>query len=167
MRVAWFQARMRRWLPSLRSLQKQNTPRLAVVAVCGFTLWGACLGWLFKPGRPDAETLAFQALMPGIAEEMVYRGIAPAILMGLILWKRGPDRTPWAVIAATSVLFGIWHSLDYSHGKLGFDLLSGLFPAIGSVVRGWLRFRTGSLLVPVLGHSFANIAFHLVGEIVT
>ncbi|MGZ5478446.1 MAG: CPBP family intramembrane glutamic endopeptidase [Candidatus Aminicenantales bacterium] len=142
---------------------KQNSPKLALVAVVGFIIWGACLGLLFHPGAPDAETLAFQASMPGISEELAYRGIAPAILMGLILGKHRSDRMPWAVIVATAVLFGIWHSLSYADGKFGFDLMSGLFPIIGSVVGGWLRFKTGSLVVPLLGHSLANLAFHLAG----
>ena len=145
---------------------KQDTPRLAIAALIGFIIWGTCLGLLFQPGAPDAETLAFQATMPGISEELVYRGIAPAIVMGLIAGKRGPDRMPWAVIAATAVLFGIWHSLGYSDGEFRFDAMSGLFPLIGSVAGGWLRFRTGSLLVPVLGHALANVAFHLAGGVV-
>lgn len=144
---------------------RQNTPKLASVAVFGFILWGASLGLLFRPGAPDAETLAFQASMPGIAEELVYRGIAPAILMGLILGKQDSNRMPWAAIAATAAIFGLWHSLSYAEGKFGFDAMSGLFPFIGSVVGGWLRFKTGSLLVPVLGHSFANVAFHLAGRL--
>lgn len=144
---------------------KQEAPRLAVAAIVGFIIWGSCLGLLFQPGAPDAETLAFQAIMPGISEELVYRGIAPAIVMGLILGNRNYDGMPWAVIITTAILFGIWHSLSYSGGEFRFDLMSGLFPFIGSVVGGWLRFKTGSLLVPILGHSLANVAFHLAGGI--
>ncbi|MFU8814359.1 MAG: type II CAAX prenyl endopeptidase Rce1 family protein [Pseudomonadales bacterium] len=144
---------------------EQNAPRLALVAVAGFTVWGASLGLLFQPGAPDAETLVFQALMPGTAEEMVYRGIAPAILMGLIHGKQVPDRMPWAVIMATAILFAVWHGLGYAAGAFDFDVLSALFPFVGSVVGGWLRFKTGSLLVPVPGHSFANVAFHLAGAV--
>lgn len=142
---------------------EQDTPKLAVAGVIGFIIWGMSLGLLFEPGAPDVETLAFQASMPGIAEELVYRGIAPAILMGLILGKHGHNGMPWAVITATAVIFGVWHSLSYSEGTFGFDVMSGLFPFIGSVVGGWLRFKTGSLLVPLLGHSLANVAFHLPG----
>lgn len=34
---------------------------------------------------------------------------------------------------------------------------------IGSVAGGWLRFKTKSLLIPILGHSLANVAFHVAG----
>jgi uncharacterized protein len=153
--------RMRRGDLGLRL--RQDAPRLAIVAVLGFIAWGTCLGLLFQPGAYDAETLAFQATMPGLSEELVYRGIAPAILMGAILGRRPSDRMPWAVIGATAVLFGAWHSLGYRDGAFSFELMSGLFPFLGSIAGGWLRFRTGSLLVPVLGHCLANVAFHVAG----
>ncbi|MCX7555476.1 CPBP family intramembrane metalloprotease [Xanthomonadaceae bacterium JHOS43] len=145
---------------------EQQTPMLAIVAVLGFIVWGACLGLLFQPGVADAETLAFQATMPGLSEELVYRGIAPAIVLGFISGKRGDYGIPWAVILATAVLFGVWHSLGYAGGAFRFDPMSGLFPFIGSIAGGWLRFKTGSLLVPVFGHCLANTAFHLAGGVV-
>ena len=52
----------------------------------------------------DAETLAFQATMPGLAEELVYRGILPALLLGLVRHKPMEDGIPWAVVLATSVI---------------------------------------------------------------
>lgn len=142
---------------------RQDHARTGWIAIGLFIAWGACLGWIFKPGAPDAETLAFQATMPGLAEEIAYRGIAPALLLSL--WPRKPhvDGIPWAVILATSVMFGLWHALSYSGGRFGFDLMSGLFPFLGSIPGGWLRFRTKSLVVPVAGHALANVAFHIAG----
>ena len=151
--------------PDAVGLRKQENPRIAWIALGLFIVWGACLGIVFKPGMPDIETLAFQATMPGLAEEIAYRGIAPAILLTLMNRKPRVDDIPWAVILVTSIMFGLWHSLSFSHGRIGFDLMSGLFPFIGSVPGGWLRFKTKSLLVPVLGHSLANVAFHIAGGI--
>lgn len=41
--------------------------------------------------------------------------------------------------------------------------MSALFPLVGSIAGGWLRFKTGSLLVPGLGHGVANVAFQVAG----
>ena len=142
---------------------KQEYPWLGFIAVLLFIVWGASLGLLFKPGVSDTETLAFQASMPSLAEEIVYRGIAPALLLGLINRKEPIAGVPWAVVMSTAAVFGIWHGLKYSGGTFGFDALSALFPFIGSIAGGWLRFKTKSLLVPVLGHSVANVAFHVAG----
>lgn len=142
---------------------KQEYPWLGFLAVLFFIVWGASLGLLFKPGAPDTETLAFQAFMPALSEEIVYRGIAPALLLGLINRKEPIDGIPWAVVLSTSVVFGVLHGLKYSGGSFEFDTLSALFPFIGSIAGGWLRFKTQSLLVPVLGHSVANVAFHVAG----
>ena len=144
-------------------LRKQENSKITWIAVGLFIVWGTCLGLLFKPGAFDAETLAFQATMPGLAEEIAFRGIAPAILLGLMNRKPHIDGIPWAVIFATSLLFGIWHSLSVSGGQVGFDLMSGLFPFIGSIPGGCLRFKTKSLLAPILVHSIGNVAFHLAG----
>lgn len=141
----------------------QRHRRIGLIALALFIVWGACLGFLFKPGAPDAETLAFQALMPGVSEELVYRGILPALLLGLVRGKEPIEGMPWAVILGTAVVFGAWHGLSYSHGRFGFDVMSALFPFIGSIPGGWLRFKTGSLVFPVCAHGLANVAFHVAG----
>ena len=151
--------------PDAIGLRRQQHPKIAWIAVALFVVWGTTLGLLFQPGAADLETFAFQATMPGLAEEIAYRGIAPAILLSLFQRKPHVDGIPWAVIIATSVLFGLWHSLEVKNGEVGFNLMSGLFPFIGSIPGGWLRFKTKSLLVPILGHGVANVAFHAAGTL--
>ncbi|HUK13911.1 MAG TPA: CPBP family intramembrane glutamic endopeptidase [Thermoanaerobaculaceae bacterium] len=145
---------------------RQRHVKAGLIALVAFIAWGAGLGLLFRPGVPTAETLAFQATMPGLAEELVYRGIAPALLLGLMRKKAPVEGTPWAVILATSVAFGAWHGLNLSHGRLGFDVMSALFPFLGSIPGGWLRFETRSLVFPVLAHGLANLAFQIAGGLV-
>lgn len=139
----------------------QRNLKASLVALLLFILWGLSLGLLFKPSVPSVETLAFQATMPGIVEELVYRGIAPALLLGLFHGKEPWQGIPWTVVFITAVAFGIWHGLSYSDAAFSFDFMSALFPFIGSIAGGWLRFNSGSLLFPILAHSLANVAFHL------
>ena len=130
-----------------------------------FVVWGTALGLLFRPGSHDMETIAFQATMPGLAEELVYRGIVPALLLWPLTKDADPEGMPWVVILATAVVFGVWHGLRVSAGHLGFDPLSALFPFLGSIPGGWLRFKTRSLVFPIAGHSLANVAFQIAGAI--
>jgi membrane protease YdiL (CAAX protease family) len=143
--------------------RRQEHKRIGAAALVLFVVWGACIGALFKPGQADAETLAFQATMPGLAEEIAYRGIGPAILLGLVHRRAPFAGMPWAVIVATSIAFGVWHGLGYSSGRFNFDAMSAAVPLVGSIAGGWVRFKTGSLVVPILGHGLANVAFHVVG----
>lgn len=140
---------------------RQRNLATSLVALFLFVLWGLALGLVFRPPIPSVETLAFQATMPGLVEELAYRGIAPALLLGLIRGKEALQGIPWAVVFMTAIAFGIWHGLGYSDAGFSFDPMSALFPLVGSIAGGWLRFNSGSLLFPVLAHSFANVAFHL------
>lgn len=140
---------------------EQRNLKASLITLFLLVLWGLSLGLVFKPSAPSVETLAFQATMPGLAEELAYRGIAPALLLGLIRGKEPSQGIPWAVVFITALLFGVWHGLSYSHSGFSFDLMSALFPFIGSIAGGWLRFSSGSLLFPILAHSLANVAFHL------
>jgi membrane protease YdiL (CAAX protease family) len=122
---------------------------------------GVVLALAFRPDPPSAETLAFQLLMPGLAEELAFRGIAPALLLGLIRGKDPGPKTPWVVVCIAAVPFGVVHGLGYANGAYSFDLVPALWTFSGGIVYGWLRFTTGSLLFPLLSHGLTNVAFHL------
>jgi uncharacterized protein len=122
---------------------------------------GVVLALVFEPDPPSAETLAFQLLMPGLAEELAFRGIAPALLLGLIRGKSFGAETPWIVLCIAAVPFAALHGLGYSEGAYTFALAPALWTFSGGIVYGWLRFATGSLLFPLLAHSLTNVAFHL------
>ena len=121
---------------------------------------GVVLAFAYGPDPPSAETLAFQLLMPGLAEELAFRGIAPALLLGLIRGKSPGQETPWVVVCIAAVPFGTVHGLDYSDGAFSFELGPALWTFSGGIIYGWLRFSTGSLLFPLLSHGLTNAAFH-------
>jgi membrane protease YdiL (CAAX protease family) len=140
---------------------KQKNLKSSLVALLLLTSLSFSIGFIFKPELPNVETVAFQALMPGLAEEITYRGIAPAILLGLIRSKPPVNDIPWATIFITGIAFGIWHGLSYSHSQLSFDVMSAIFPPIGGIAYGWLRFNSGSLLLPIIAHGVGNNVFYL------
>lgn len=84
-------------------------------------------------------------------EEVFYRGLVQTRL------ARGfgeGGRVPWRAIVATSVLFGLGHLLVPVQGALWVGRASVFFP---SLVFGWLRWRTGSVLAPAIYHACCNM----------
>ena len=143
---------------------------------CGMTLdqgprWGgalvmfAALAGLFfwlalssADGKPDSlETIAFQWTMPGLDEELFYRG---TLLLALNEAFRGRISIAGAPIGyggvLTSLLFGITHALSYKAGAVDLDLMTFAMTGLPAFLLLWLRERTGSLLLPVIAHNIAN-----------
>jgi membrane protease YdiL (CAAX protease family) len=54
------------------------------------------------------------------------------------------------------VLFGLAHAFGYSHGAFSFDPLTMALTGGPALIAVWLRERTGSIVLPVLVHNFAN-----------
>jgi len=122
---------------------------------CAFFL---AIALAFPNAPVTAETLGFQLTMPGLEEELFYRGI---LLLALNEAFRGRIRLlgvdwGWAAVL-TSMLFGFAHAFAYSaDAGFAFDPMIMALTAIPSFLAVWLRERTGSLLLPVLAHNFGN-----------
>lgn len=140
---------------------KQWRLRASVVATVLLVVLGAALGFAFQPGLPSAETLAFQATMPALAEELAYRGVAPALLLGLFGRRSPPGRIPWVVVLVSALMFALWHGLGYGRDGYTFEPVSAAFTFVGGLAYGWLRFNSGSLLFPMLAHALGNLVFQL------
>ncbi len=108
------------------------------------------------------ETLLYQATMPGIAEELVHRGVFLSLLMLALGAKSTVEWSSWKApevllpVLVTAFHFGIVHALLYADG-VHFGVFSFLFPFIGGLVWAVLRLETGSLLFPVLAHNGGNL----------
>ncbi|WP_439473167.1 CPBP family intramembrane glutamic endopeptidase, BDIM_20840 family [Brevundimonas sp.] len=119
---------------------------------------------LWFPGQgTDADTLAFQLTMPGLDEELFYRGV-------LLLMLNEAFARPLRLLGApmgwgaliSSVAFGLAHALGYSDGAFTFDAMTMALTGGPALLLVWLREKTGSLLLPVLLHNFANAIFLVV-----
>ncbi len=147
-------------------LPYKNNKSSIIVTILLITL-STALGFIFKPSSPDMETLIYQATMPGLAEELTYRGIAPAIFLGWIYRKHEPSRSYWPALVVTAIMFSLWHGLGFKSGSYSFDIASASFTLVGGLAYGWLRFRSGSLLYPVIAHCLGNFTFQLVALVGT
>lgn len=145
-------------------LPKKNIKSNLIVLIALMLTYGAlCI--VFRKPVQFVEAIAFHGLMPSLADELTIRGVAPALLLGLIRGRNPPQKTPWTVVCLAAIPFGLIHGLEYSAGTFSFDWIYMSYAFAGGVVYGWIRFSTGSLLFPLLDHCFANVAFSLTGFI--
>ena len=139
---------------------RQNTgsllPSMAVVfALCAFA-WG--ISWALGGGRePTAERLIYQATMPGLDEELFFRGLLFAVFL-----RAFPTSSPdspkgyWPAATVATFLFAAGHALLFNKGALAFDPMFLAYSALLGFGFLWIRLRTGSLLIPVLAHNILN-----------
>jgi len=115
------------------------------------------LALVFPNEQASAETLAFQLTMPGLEEELFYRG-----LLLFALGRAFTGRMPmlgvdwsWGAILSCA-LFGLAHAFGYSDGGFHFDPATMALTALPSLIAVWLVLRTRSVLLPVVLHNFGN-----------
>ncbi len=147
------------WRRSGLTLRQQpGSLRPAALVFAAYILFFLVIALAFDAGDASAETVAFQLTMPGLEEEIFYRGI---LLLALNEAFRGRIRLlgiewGWGALLS-SLAFGLAHAFSYSAGE-GFALDPVYFAltAIPSLLAVWLRKRTGSLLLPIAAHNLGN-----------
>jgi membrane protease YdiL (CAAX protease family) len=137
--------------------QEAGSLKAAVPVAAVYCAFFVVIALLFPAEPATAEDVAFQLTMPGLEEELFYRGL---LLFALDQAFRGRKRllgVDWGWGAVLScMLFGLTHAFGYSDGAFSFDPVTMALTAIPSLIAVWLRLRTGSLLLPVLLHNFGN-----------
>jgi membrane protease YdiL (CAAX protease family) len=108
--------------------------------------------------EPDLETRLFQWTMPGLDEELVYRGVLLLMLNEALRGRVQALGAPmgWAAVI-TTLLFGLIHTVSFENGALEYGL--PVSQIIGGFVLVWMRERTGSLVLPILAHNTVNGIF--------
>ena len=133
------------------------------LVVLALAAWALVVGLNSPKGQPDIRLLIYLAVIPGLNEELIYRGFLLAILNKLIPPKFTLFAAPvgWGVIV-TSVLFGLLHGV-WLDSSLTFhlDTIALRNSTVSGLVFAWLRERTGSLLVPILAHGLEDVLFFL------
>lgn len=128
---------------------------IVTVALCIFA-WSVI--WLVgNKGEPTTERLLYQATLPGLDEELFFRGLLFALfLRAFPAPSAGAKSGYWPAAAAVTFLFAAGHAFMFNKGALMFDPLFLAFASLLGFGLLWIRHRTGSLLLPVLAHNIIN-----------
>ena len=137
-----------------------SRPAWVVFAVLAAAIFSLAFAW--RDGRDGLDTILFQWTMPGIEEELFYRGV---LLLALNEAFGANDGRRLGGIGVGGLLacvaFGLGHALFWREGGLSFDAMAMALTGGPALLLVWFRARTGSLLLPVLAHNVANGAFTL------
>lgn len=131
-----------------------------VVIVGGLLLVIAVIaGMVSDRATLDAETLAFQATVPGLDEELTFRGVMLALLVPSSQPEGASRRVPGLV--AISLLFGAVHGVAI--GGDGVRFIPGYFAwtTVAGLVWGWMTLRTRSILPAMISHNATNTVGYL------
>lgn len=129
-----------------------------------YCLFFVVIASMFPNDTIRADALAFQLTMPGLEEEIFYRGLMLFILNEAFRGRGRVAGANWGWSALlTSLLFGLAHAFSYSSDDgVSFDAIIMALTFIPSFLAVWMRERSGSLLLPIVMHNFGNSIFYFV-----
>ena len=137
---------------TIRQHQGSIVPSIVVILL--IALGSSAIGFLSPKGRFDPGLLLYLAILPGLNEELVYRGVLPACLDKLFhrKWDIASAKIGWSAII-TTIMFGLLHGLWLNDRfELHIEIAWIRNAMFSGFIFAWLRERTGSLTMPILAH---------------
>ncbi len=112
------------------------------------------------PMKVDRETVFFQLTMPGLEEEILYRGLMLYFLDKALgtNWKFMKVQFGWGAII-TSALFALGHLMIFDTSfqiQIDPSLIAWVNQFFFALVMCWLRYYTKSVWTAVLAHNLDN-----------
>lgn len=123
-----------------------------------------CISYLFRDGEAvTRETILFQATMPGLDEEPLYRGVLLALLVSAFgkPWRIAGVGIGWGALPII-LFFGLAHAVSQ---ELNIEAVVSVF--IATVMGAgllWLKEKTSSIWIAVVVHNLANVGSHIVAS---
>lgn len=136
--------------------------KFGIFIFLGFLLFDLIFKFILFPkgANFDLETFAFQATMPGLTEELAFRGICFWLLDQTFQpqWNIKDISFGWGFIIVT-LLFSVAHGIVLTEDhQLKFDIITIIYlTLISSLSVGLLRKFSGNLVYPVIGHNMINV----------
>ncbi len=115
-----------------------------------------------SPSVINLENLGFHLTMPGLDEELAYRGIGLGLLVTALSDRVeiGKLNLGHPAMWVTAVLFGFVHGFRFTGVIQMHWAHFGLTFGIGLVL-GWMTLKSKSILMPIVAHNLYNISLHL------
>ncbi|MPT32695.1 MAG: CPBP family intramembrane metalloprotease [Chryseobacterium sp.] len=144
------------------SANSKKQIKFGVLVFLGFLTFDFIFKFILFPkgGEFDWETFAFQATMPGLTEEILFRGIYLWIFDKVFLpnWNYKGITFGWSFVIVT-LLFGVAHGVVLtSDHQFRFDIITIIYlTLISSFSLGILRKFSGNLIYSIVGHNVINV----------
>ncbi len=133
-----------------KSNLKKTTFLSFAVVILATIIWS-----VFGKSEFNLESLMFQLTLPGIDEEIMYRGILLGLLMSMLKGQIRFVGNPSILIS--SVLFGAIHALKLNADFTpSFNLIYFLQTGLAGYAWGWITVKSRSVLFAILSHNFSN-----------
>jgi hypothetical protein len=146
--------------------QAPGTGRAVVFMMIPYLLIIAVLTakWFGETQPQSAETIWYEATMPGLAEELLWRGILLTLLDRMFTTRFTLARAEigYGAIALTLV-FALLHGVQFDKTlAMHTDWMNALMAGITGFALVWLRVRSKSLVLPVVLHNATNVILETV-----
>jgi membrane protease YdiL (CAAX protease family) len=146
---------------------KQTSLKPVLLVFLLLIVLGLIEAFLFYNMEWDSEKLLFQLTMPGIDEELMYRGLLLGVLTSLIIdeikiLKFSINPSLWII----GILFGLIHGLTLNENfGLEFKLFHFLKTFVLGTIWGWMTVKSRSILLPIISHNLSNFIPNFIGAI--
>ncbi len=135
--------------------QNSENIKISSIAAILIVILATTIAALTGNSEFNIQRLAFQLTMPGIDEEIMFRGIFLGLLMSTLKEKIAFLGNPSVLL--TAMLFGSMHALTLDKDfSIEFEPILFLQTGFGGYVWGWITIKSKSILLAVLSHNFSN-----------
>lgn len=109
------------------------------------------------------ENIIYQATLPGIQEEIIFRGLYLALLINAFSESSQSFLRGTGVYGVLLILlFALVHAVEVRNGFVfHFNVVLFFSSALAGWVYTWLRQRSGSLLPSIIGHNLTNLSISI------
>lgn len=136
---------------------KQNKENFkpALIGSISVVLLSTIIWFLLGNSEFNLETLVFQISLPGIDEEIMFRGIFLGLLATALKDKIYLLGNP--SILLTAILFGFTHALTLDKNySIDFNPIYFIQTGFAGYIWGWITIKSRSILLAILSHNFSN-----------